>query len=216
MQGLSMPHMGSPDMGGQADHGLMPFASSQLDAPFAQLVPNGGGQLAQALPGSYQQAYITASGRPEYLADELLLAHGGDESQELAGVRQVCTFYLRTGTCAYGDRCKFQHPKDRPPPALNSRGYPIRNEVRHPVRVPSPAAGELLLRAPAAAPPRPRALPAGSAPAAAADPAPDRGGCCERSPPTPAPGPARPPRPGPPPAAPTPPAAARRWTAHTT
>jgi hypothetical protein len=126
MQGLGMPHMGSPDMGGQGAHGLMPFASSQLEGPFAQLVPGGGGQLSH---GAYQQAYITASGRPEYLADELLLAHG-DESQELPGERQVCTFYLRTGTCAYGDRCKFEHPKDRPPPALNSRGYPIRNEVR--------------------------------------------------------------------------------------
>lgn len=35
--------------------------------------------------------------------------------------RPVCTFFLRTGTCAYGDRCKFQHPRDRPPPVLNSR-----------------------------------------------------------------------------------------------
>ncbi|EFJ50950.1 hypothetical protein VOLCADRAFT_103744 [Volvox carteri f. nagariensis] len=40
--------------------------------------------------------------------------------------RQLCTFFIRTGTCAYGDRCKFKHPLDRPPPQLNTRGYPIR------------------------------------------------------------------------------------------
>lgn len=40
--------------------------------------------------------------------------------------KEVCTFYMRTGTCAYGDRCKFKHPRDRPQPVLNSRGYPLR------------------------------------------------------------------------------------------
>ncbi|KAG2453551.1 hypothetical protein HYH02_001770 [Chlamydomonas schloesseri] len=44
------------------------------------------------------------------------------------GQKQLCTFFLRTGTCAYGDRCKFSHPADRPPPQLNSRGYPVRAE----------------------------------------------------------------------------------------
>lgn len=41
---------------------------------------------------------------------------------------QVCSFYMRTGTCAYGNRCKFYHPhpSDVPPPVLNSRGYPVR------------------------------------------------------------------------------------------
>jgi hypothetical protein len=37
-----------------------------------------------------------------------------------------CAFFMRTGTCAYGDRCRFAHPPDRPPPDLNSRGYPKR------------------------------------------------------------------------------------------
>ena len=40
----------------------------------------------------------------------------------------TCTFFLRTGTCAYGDRCKFLHPHDRPPPVLNVRGYPVRSD----------------------------------------------------------------------------------------
>ncbi|KAG2498951.1 hypothetical protein HYH03_003141 [Edaphochlamys debaryana] len=47
---------------------------------------------------------------------------------EAPGEKQLCTFFLRTGTCAYGDRCKFRHPLDRPPPVLNSRGYPVRGE----------------------------------------------------------------------------------------
>ncbi|GAX84680.1 hypothetical protein CEUSTIGMA_g12101.t1 [Chlamydomonas eustigma] len=38
----------------------------------------------------------------------------------------TCAFFKRTGTCAYGDRCKFLHPVDCPPPHLNSRGYPLR------------------------------------------------------------------------------------------
>ncbi|KAL6758615.1 hypothetical protein V8C86DRAFT_2592657 [Haematococcus lacustris] len=41
--------------------------------------------------------------------------------------KQTCTFFVRTGTCAYGDRCKFLHPADCPPPQLNSAGYPLRN-----------------------------------------------------------------------------------------
>ncbi|GLC43083.1 hypothetical protein PLESTB_000864900 [Pleodorina starrii] len=44
------------------------------------------------------------------------------------GEKQLCTFFLRTGTCAYGDRCKFSHPANRPPPQLNTRGYPVRSE----------------------------------------------------------------------------------------
>lgn len=40
--------------------------------------------------------------------------------------KQLCTFFMRTGTCAYGDRCRYKHPKDRPPPQLNSRGFPVR------------------------------------------------------------------------------------------
>ncbi len=40
--------------------------------------------------------------------------------------RQACTFFLRTGTCAYSSACKFIHPADCPAPQLNTRGYPLR------------------------------------------------------------------------------------------
>lgn len=39
---------------------------------------------------------------------------------------QVCTFFVRTGTCAYGEACRFMHPLNCLPPKLNSRGYPLR------------------------------------------------------------------------------------------
>lgn len=50
------------------------------------------------------------------------LSFGADKDAKAQGERQLCTFFLRTGTCAYGDRCKFKHPLDRPPPTLNTRG----------------------------------------------------------------------------------------------
>ncbi|GLI58581.1 hypothetical protein VaNZ11_000209 [Volvox africanus] len=53
---------------------------------------------------------------------------GKGAEQQSPGEKSICTFYIRTGTCAYGDRCKFKHPLDRPPPQLNSRGYPVRAE----------------------------------------------------------------------------------------
>jgi hypothetical protein len=40
--------------------------------------------------------------------------------------KEVCSFFMRTGICAYGDRCKFKHPVNRPQPTLTSRGYPVR------------------------------------------------------------------------------------------
>jgi hypothetical protein len=55
----------------------------------------------------------------------------------------VCAYYMKTGECKYGIKCRFDHPKDRPEPtshndqtqkvatpiksaALNSKGLPIR------------------------------------------------------------------------------------------
>merc|ERR1712107_172034 len=36
-----------------------------------------------------------------------------------------CQFYMRTGECAYGFSCKWDHP-DREGPQLNAKGLPIR------------------------------------------------------------------------------------------
>lgn len=40
--------------------------------------------------------------------------------------RRKCSFYLRTGTCAYGSHCRFFHPEVRPQAQLNSSGLPLR------------------------------------------------------------------------------------------
>lgn len=41
--------------------------------------------------------------------------------------RQPCAFFLKTGTCAYGDRCKFEHPYELAPHVeFNSLGLPLR------------------------------------------------------------------------------------------
>lgn len=41
--------------------------------------------------------------------------------------RQACAFFLKTGSCAYGDRCKFDHPYDRAPRVeFNALGLPMR------------------------------------------------------------------------------------------
>ncbi|GAB4822752.1 hypothetical protein N2152v2_009798 [Parachlorella kessleri] len=42
--------------------------------------------------------------------------------------RQPCAFFLKTGTCAYGDRCKFEHPYELAPHVeFNSLGLPLRH-----------------------------------------------------------------------------------------
>eukprot|EP00210_Caulerpa_lentillifera_P003678 g3511.t1 len=40
-----------------------------------------------------------------------------------------CQFYLRTGTCGYGENCRYLHPPNIAPPKLNEIGYPTRKGV---------------------------------------------------------------------------------------
>jgi hypothetical protein len=127
MQGLGLSQgIMNEELAQVTSQGLISFSAGLEQGSYAQLMPmHSPSQLQQP---TYQQAYMTSSpntGGSQYLGQSILL-HSGDSRQDLTTERQVCTFYLRTGTCAYGDRCKFEHPKDRPPPALNSRGYPVR------------------------------------------------------------------------------------------
>lgn len=75
--------------------------------------PGETGALGQIIPR------VGYPGQPS-IGDAPQLGYEGVQAKAL------CTFFVRTGTCAYGDRCKFKHPQDRPPPQLNSRGYPLR------------------------------------------------------------------------------------------
>ncbi|GMH46107.1 hypothetical protein BSKO_14071 [Bryopsis sp. KO-2023] len=50
----------------------------------------------------------------------------GCEDAENKEKRLLCQFFLRTGTCAFGNRCKYFHPRNHKPPQLNLLGYPLR------------------------------------------------------------------------------------------
>ncbi|PSC76554.1 MFS general substrate transporter [Micractinium conductrix] len=52
---------------------------------------------------------------------------GGSRRSRGSRERQPCAFFLKTGTCAYGDSCKFAHPFDKAPKVeFNSMGLPLR------------------------------------------------------------------------------------------
>eukprot|EP00803_Ostreobium_quekettii_P000877 evm.model.scf_713.1 EVM.evm.TU.scf_713.1 scf_713:28311-29375(+) len=44
--------------------------------------------------------------------------------------REICKYFLRTGTCGYGDKCRYHHPANAGRPALNALGYPMRDGER--------------------------------------------------------------------------------------
>ncbi|GFH16766.1 uncharacterized protein HaLaN_13257 [Haematococcus lacustris] len=74
-------------------------------------------------PGAAKQVSVpllASQHQPRIAAGRILMS-------DILPCLQTCTFFVRTGTCAYGDRCKFLHPADCPPPQLNSAGYPLRN-----------------------------------------------------------------------------------------
>ncbi|WIA12155.1 hypothetical protein OEZ85_012227 [Tetradesmus obliquus] len=63
----------------------------------------------------------------EYTGSEQQSCSSGDRS-DADTLKQPCAFFMRTGTCAYGNRCKFSHPEDRPQVFMNNRGLPLRPE----------------------------------------------------------------------------------------
>lgn len=52
--------------------------------------------------------------------------HTRDGSSSSGGGREICRYFLRTGKCGYGARCRYEHPRYAQGPALNSLGYPLR------------------------------------------------------------------------------------------
>lgn len=56
-------------------------------------------------------------------------AHASSDSADASksGDVTVCQFYVKNGSCAYGNRCKFQHPVELAPRVqYNSVGLPMR------------------------------------------------------------------------------------------
>ena len=50
-----------------------------------------------------------------------------------------CIYYLRTGACGFGDRCRYNHPRDR-------GGTEVRLQSRSPPLPPLPLRALLLIR----------------------------------------------------------------------
>eukprot|EP00210_Caulerpa_lentillifera_P003833 g3661.t1 len=48
--------------------------------------------------------------------------------QSCTSEREICRYFLRTGTCGYGSRCRYLHPTTSQRPHLNSMGYPLRED----------------------------------------------------------------------------------------
>lgn len=79
------------------------------------------------VPAEAEDAAATpATPREECAEPAPATARDGDAGAPAAD-RQPCEFFLRTGTCAYGSRCKFSHPMDKLPELrFNSLHLPLR------------------------------------------------------------------------------------------
>ena len=53
-----------------------------------------------------------------------------DSPKSGKALQEVCRYFMRTGTCGYGDKCRYHHPQSAHRPKLNSMGYPQR-EMEH-------------------------------------------------------------------------------------
>ncbi len=117
-----IPSLHSPNIG----------SSSGPYSPSLDLLTHHGIQLGPGqAPGAQQQPSAGHTGGLAFGGLGASLRPAGSfsapvsERKPESAEKQLCTFFLRTGTCAYGDRCKFKHPLDRPPPQLNSRGMHV-------------------------------------------------------------------------------------------
>eukprot|EP00249_Psilotum_nudum_P023415 c28863_g3_i1 orf=1270-2199(+) len=67
-----------------------------------------------------------------YMAGSSTLGVRSSQYPERPG-QPECLYYMKTGECKFGDRCRFHHPRERgfpsTPYALNSMGLPLRPEA---------------------------------------------------------------------------------------
>jgi hypothetical protein len=87
-------------------------------------------------PGTGGEKTRDSSGRGKYITDnnnnniddgdDGRLSQGGSNNNNNNN-STPCAFFLKTGTCAWGDNCRFAHPYDlAPEPKFNSMGLPVR------------------------------------------------------------------------------------------
>lgn len=95
---------------------------------------NGSGYTDQELSGSLPNG-STADGNLSDGSGSTNESEGSGQQHDTrrqhgrSPARTACAFFLKTGSCAYGDRCKFEHPFDKAPKvSYNSAGLPLRPE----------------------------------------------------------------------------------------
>ncbi|KAG2308893.1 hypothetical protein Bca4012_082143 [Brassica carinata] len=117
-QPTSFPSVGFPYAGGLPVMSLPPATYGVMDRPQAP----------------HPQAYLPfmvapPQGWSTYMAGANPIYDGKTEIDS-SSEKAECRFFMKTGTCKYGDNCKYSHPKERmllsPPNLLNLMVLPAR------------------------------------------------------------------------------------------
>ena len=99
----------------QAAHGTLPLVGAASDSTLSVALEGPDGEGAADSGGGSQGSGASSQSRRSR-------ANG-----TAANARPPCAFFLKTGTCAYGDSCKFAHPYDLAPRIrFNALGLPLR------------------------------------------------------------------------------------------
>jgi hypothetical protein len=105
----------------QRESGDQAMASAFHDA--IQMQVNAQRELEEQgakLHSEVQQAHVIAARK--------MSEHGVGAKLPSRPGAAACQFFVRTGDCAYGLTCKWDHP-DRAGPRLNSKGFPMRDNM---------------------------------------------------------------------------------------
>lgn len=107
-----------------------------MPLPLGPTVMYGYNNCAPMYPAVTRGSYSNLNRRPSVGSGELLPSESQDNGS-LEGspkngkvLQEVCRYFMRTGTCGYGEKCRYHHPQSAHRPKLNSMGYPQR-EAEH-------------------------------------------------------------------------------------
>lgn len=114
---------------GEVTHELT-FRSAIPRAPVDGCVlgkPAGAVYSRHRLPGRRTNSVVSEVAPPgKQRAEHFRNLSAGGEGATQTGGKETCRYFLRTGTCGYGDKCRYDHPKTAQKPDLNTLGYPLR------------------------------------------------------------------------------------------